>query len=212
MKHAMTRWRWDVLLGLAWTAAAVQAQHQHHAATQRTRPQLASSVAFDPQGDLWLTGLDTQGRLFVQTAPSEHLSRWGAPRLLDTAGDVIAADGENRPKLAFGPQGRVVLSYTRPLAQPYTGWIRMLRSGDRGKTFSAPTTVHADRQEVTHRFESIAFDAQGVLHTVWIDKRDLADAPRVNGKPAYRGAAIYRNESRDGGASFGPDLKVADHS
>jgi hypothetical protein len=29
---------------------------------------------------------------------------------------------------------------------------------------------------------------------------------------AYRGAAIYRNESRDGGQTFGPDIKVADHS
>ncbi len=212
MKLEMSSLRWAVLYGLAWTLMAAQAQHQHHAAAQGTRPQLASGAAFDPQGNLWLTGLDAQGRLFVQTAPAAQLSHWGAPRLLDTAGDAIAADGENRPKLAFGPQGQVVLSYTRPLARPYTGWIRMLRSGDGGKTFSVPYTVHADRQAITHRFESIAFDAQGVLHTVWIDKRDLAAAPRVNGKPAYRGAAIYRNESRDGGASFGPDLKVADHS
>lgn len=212
MKQAMIFWRRAALFGLAWTAVAAPAQHQHHAAAQRARPQLASSAAFDPQGRLWLAGLDAQGRLFVQTAPAAQLLHWGAPRLLDAAGDAIAADGENRPKLAFGPQGQVVLSYTRPLAQPYTGWIRMLRSADGGKTFSAPYTVHADRQEITHRFDSIAFDAQGVLHTVWIDKRDLAAAPRVNGKPAYRGAAIYRNESRDGGASFGPDLKVADHS
>ena len=30
--------------------------------------------------------------------------------------------------------------------------------------------------------------------------------------PAYRGAAIYRNVSRDGGATFSPDAKVADHA
>jgi hypothetical protein len=34
--------------------------------------------------------------------------------------------------------------------------------------------------------------------------------PRV--KTGYLGAAIYRNESRDGGRSFGPDIKLADHS
>jgi hypothetical protein len=72
--------------------------------------------------------------------------------------------------------------------------------------------VHADRQEITHRFESIGFDAEGVLHAVWIDKRDLEAAPKVGGKSSYRGAAIYRNISRDGGATFGPDTKVADHS
>jgi hypothetical protein len=85
----------------------------------------------------------------------------------------------------------------------------MMRSTDGGKTFSAPFTVHQDRQEITHRFESIAFDAKGDLHTLWIDKRD--QPPRNSGK-SYVGAAIYRNVSRDGGASFEPDTKVADHS
>jgi hypothetical protein len=31
-------------------------------------------------------------------------------------------------------------------------------------------------------------------------------------KPTYRGAAVYRNESQDGGRSFGPDINVADHA
>jgi hypothetical protein len=105
-----------------------------------------------------------------------------------------------------------VISYTQPLAKPYTGMIRMLRSADGGQTFSKPFTVHADRQEITHRFESIAFDAQGVLHSFWIDKRDMELAPKVGKKSSYQGAAIYRNTSSDGGATFGPDIKLADHS
>jgi hypothetical protein len=95
----------------------------------------------------------------------------------------------------------------------------MLRSEDGGKSFSAPFTVHQDRQIITHRFESVAFDDKGTLHTLWIDKRDgeaLKSQKPAGEKaakaPAYRGAAIYRNESRDGGKTFGPDLKVADHS
>jgi hypothetical protein len=53
-----------------------------------------------------------------------------------------------------------------------------------------------------------------VLHTLWIDKRDAetARAASAGKRDVYAGAAIYRNESRDGGASFGPDLKVAEHS
>jgi hypothetical protein len=109
----------------------------------------------------------------------------------------------------FGPQGWAVISYTMPLAKPYTGFIRMLRSSDGGQTFSAPFTVHQDRQEITHRFESVAFDAQGVLHTLWVDKRDQ---PPKGSAQKYAGAAIYRNESKDGGQTFGPDTKVADHS
>ncbi|MCK9283194.1 MAG: exo-alpha-sialidase [Rhodocyclaceae bacterium] len=176
-------------------------------AAGKKRSALAVSAAISPAGALWLIGLDASGQLYTQT--SDDLGHhWQAPRTLDIGGDTVSAEGENRPKIAFGADGNVVIAYTRPLSRPYTGEIRMLRSVDGGERFSAPATVHRDRQLITHRFESIAFDRRGVLHTVWIDKRDQAAA----GKAGYRGAAIYRNESRDGGASFGPDIKLADHS
>lgn len=183
------------------------------AVVRKGRPQLGTGAAFAPDGTLWMVGVDPQGRLFVQTAAlGEAGARWSAPRLLDIGGDPISADGENRPKLVFGPQGTVLIAYTQPLAKPNTGQVRLLRSTDGGRTFAAPVTVHADRQIITHRFESLGFDARGVLHTVWIDKRDLEAAPKVGNKSSYRGAAIYRNTSSDGGATFGPDIKVADHS
>jgi hypothetical protein len=186
---------------------------------------------------LWIVGLDEQQRLFTQTSSDEGLS-WAAPRVLDTGADQIAADGESRPKLAFGPKGQVVIAYSEPLGLPYTGRIRMLRSDDQGRSFSAPFTVHQDQQVITHRFESVAFDAKGTLHTLWVDKRDpealtqaalaaaAAATPALSAAPAassaaarrprikidYRGAAIYRNESTDGGRSFGPDTKLADYS
>lgn len=182
---------------------------------RKPRPQLGIGVAFAPDGSLWMVGLTAEGQLFVQeSAPSagSDVPRWSEPRVLDTGGDSISADGENHPKLLFGPHATVLIAYTRPLARPNAGYVRLLRSVDGGKSFAPPVTVHADRQEITHRFESIGFDAQGVLHTVWIDKRDLEAAPKVGSKSSYRGAAIYRNESTDAGATFGPDIKVADHS
>lgn len=201
------------------------AQHLHGApaasapvakpAARVPRPQLGAGVAVAPDGALWLAAVNAQGGLYLQTAPMPQGNgpyQWSAPRLLDTAGDAISADGENRPKLVFGPKGTVLIAYTQPLAKPNTGNVRLLRSVDDGKSFAPPVTVHADRQIITHRFESLGFDAQGILHTVWIDKRDLEAAPRVGGKSSYRGAAIYRNTSSDGGATFGPDIKVADHS
>jgi hypothetical protein len=54
----------------------------------------------------------------------------------------------------------------------------------------------------------VAFDGQGRLVTVWVDKRDQVKTPD---KP-YAGAAIYRKVSRDGGKTFEPDQKLADHS
>lgn len=211
------------VMSFAWAAAL--AAHEGHEgqpkasakAARPAKPGLSIGAAVSPVGLLWLVGLNSEGRLFVQSSTGFGFE-WNEARLLDIGGDKVAADGENRPKIAFGPENRVVISYTQPLAKPYTGEIRMLRSDDGGRSFSAPFTVHRDRQVITHRFESLAFDRSGVLHTVWIDKRDQVLAaqksPEGAGKKggAYAGAAIYRNESRDGGATFGPDLKLADHS
>ena len=183
---------------------AASSQHARH-----QRPQLATGAAIAPDGRLWVVGLNAQAQLFVQSTPLDGALQWSEARILSTGADPIAADGESRPKIVFGPKGWAVISYTMPLAKPYTGFIRMLRSSDGGQTFSAPFTVHQDRQEITHRFESVAFDAQGVLHTLWVDKRDQ---PPKGSAQKYAGAAIYRNESKDGGQTFGPDTKVADHS
>ena len=206
-----------VLALLIWACVSTAwAQHAGHGSTapqRRAPPARAMGAAFAPDGVLWVVGLNPARRLFVQHSADAGLT-WGAPRLLDIGQDVVSAHGENRPKIAFGPSGQAVITYTQPLSRPYTGEIRMLRSDDGGRSFSAPFTVHRDRQLITHRFESVAFDAQGVLHTVWVDKRDLEALKARSRGPsvAYRGAAIYRNESRDGGQTFGPDIKVADHS
>lgn len=192
---------------LAWVClplACAWAQTGHSKPTKR--PSLAMGAAFSPDGRLWVVGLNAQGRLFVQHTAFPGAVQWSEPQLLPTGDDEIAADGENRPKIAFGPHGWAVITYTQPLPKPYTGNIRMLRSEDGASTFGAPFTVHDDRQLITHRFESVAFDGQGQLLTVWIDKRDQSKA-----KP-YPGAAIYRKVSRDGGKTFEPDQKLADHS
>ncbi len=142
---------------------------------------------------------------------------WRAARVLDTGRDTIAAEGEARPKIAFGPNGWVVIAYTQPLALPYTGEIRAIRSADGGRTWHGPFTVHHDRQVITHRFQSLAFDATGALHVLWIDKRDAEAARRAAPTPAaaktaYAGAAVYRTVSLDGGATFGADQLVAHNS
>ena len=218
-------------LALSWGSAAALAQHQHgepkalpqamaaavpaSAAkpARKPKPQLGIGTAFAPDGSLWWVGLNADNQLVIHSAPAATTPpQWSAPRVIDIGGDPVSADGENHPKLLFGPNNTVLIAYTQPLAKPNTGFVRMLRSTDGGKTFSKPSTVHADRQEITHRFESIGFDAKGVLHAIWIDKRDLEAAPKVGNKSSYRGAAIYRAFSLDGGATFGPDLKVADHS
>ncbi|HEY6896810.1 MAG TPA: sialidase family protein [Rhodocyclaceae bacterium] len=165
---------------------------------------IAASVA--PDGRVWIVGLNAQQQLFAQSSEDQG-SHWSAAQILDTRGDRILADGENRPMLAFGPEGRAVITYSSPAAKGPGVNIRLLRSSDGGKRFAPPLTVHNGRQPVGRGYAASAFDRNGVLHTVWMDNRDqlAADSDSV----AATRSAIFRNESRDGGASFGPDTPLA---
>ena len=101
----------------------------------------------------------------------------------------------------------IYVTWTKPLSKPYTGDIRFARSLDGGKTFTAPVTVHTDKQEITHRFDAITVTKDGKIFLAWIDKRD-----QVKVGSSYRGAAVYYAVSGDQGATFKGDYKAADHS
>ncbi len=144
-------------VALTWGSAAL-AQHAHGdpkappqamaASTpasaakpaRKPRSQLGIGTAFAPDGTLWWVGLNADNQLVIQnTLPAEsRRSQWSAPRVIDLGGDPVSADGENHPKLLFGPNATVLIAYTQPLAKPNTGFVRLLRSTDGGKTFSSP--------------------------------------------------------------------------
>lgn len=171
------------------------------------RPELGTSAAFGPDGALYAVS-KAGGHVLLHRSDDAGAS-WRAPVVVNREPEVISAEGENRPKLAFAPDGGVLVSWTRPLAKPYTGEIRFARADD-GRTFDAPFTVHQDRQAITHRFETLAITGSGQVLLVWIDKRDLVTAQAA--ERDYRGAAVYAAVSDDGGRTFRPEVKVADHS
>ena len=202
--------------GVAASAAGQDKTHAGHdqakkQATQRRPPPLAIDAAFAPDGRLWLVALDERRRLTLLHSRDEGRT-WSAPLTLDTGTDYIAATGENRPRLALGPDGKMVIVYAFEFTQPgvkrHAGEVRALRSDDGGRSFFAPVTIHRDRQVIAHSFPSTMFDAKGVLHTFWIDKRDAEAATGAR----YLGSAVYRNVSTDGGRTFGADTKLADHA
>ncbi|WP_232299405.1 exo-alpha-sialidase [Azoarcus sp. CIB] len=190
-------------------AAEVQpARHMHGTAGAKpARPELGTSTAFAPDGALYAVTKDGQHVLLHRSADDGR--NWEAPVVVNAEPEQIAADGENRPKLAFDADGAALVSWTRPLAKRFTGEIRFARADDR-RHFTAPVTVHRDRQEITHRFESLAVTGAGKVVLAWIDKRDLELAQAANRD--YRGAAIYAAISEDGGRSFRTEQKIADHS
>jgi hypothetical protein len=188
-------------------------EHTHHSGMRASRKvELGTGAAVDTRGRLWIAGKETagDGQYVVVQMSDDAGKTWLPPKRIQREPEAVSADGENRPKLAFGPKGELYITYTKPLAKPYTGDIRFVRSLDGGQTFSPPTTVHANRDLITHRFESLVVDATGRIYVAWIDKRDVEAAAAR--KQKYAGAALYYAVSDDGGASFKGDYKVADHS
>ncbi|RCS29054.1 exo-alpha-sialidase [Rhodanobacter denitrificans] len=171
-------------------------------------PELGASAAFDSHGRLWLVdAADGHVRLRHSDDDGRTLS---APVEVNATAERIYAEGENRPKIAFGPRDEIYVSWSQPRAEPWTGFVRFARSLDRGEHFGEPLTVHHDRAEITHRFDALTVDGKGRIVIAWIDKRDVIAATAA-GKP-YLGAAIYYSWSDDGGASFVPERKLVDQS
>jgi hypothetical protein len=169
---------------------------------------LGISGAFDQQGRLWVAQTDDHG-IVLQSSADQGRS-WTPPRQVLPKPETVEANGEARPKIAFGPQGQLYISYTQSLGKRHTGNIRFVRSLDGGQTFSAPLTVQSDRAPIGHRFDDIQVDPQGRIFVTWLDQRDKEAALAAH-RP-YRGIAIYYAVSSDGGASFGADAKLADHT
>lgn len=177
------------------------------AKAKKMKVELGASALFAPDGRLYAVAKQGEHLLLYRSA--DEGANWSAPVVVNAQPEAISADGENRPKLALAKDGGLLVSWTKPLSKPNTGEIRLARAED-GEHFSAPITVHRDRAEITHRFESLLVAGDGRVLLAWIDKRDLEKAKA--GKEAYRGAAIYAAISTDGGRSFLPEKKLADHS
>lgn len=187
---------------------SVTAAHPSGHGTMVAAQALGASAAFAGDGRLWLVTAH-DGHVWLRHSDDfgKHLSK---PVAVNKKAEPVSAEGENRPKIALGARGEIYVTWTRPLAKPYTGSIRFARSLDGGKTFSVPITVHHDRAVITHRFDSLAVDGKGRILVAWIDKRDL-EAAKARHQP-YLGAAVYYAWSDDRGASFEKEKKLADQS
>lgn len=171
------------------------------------KPSLATSTVFDAEGRLWRASLrENQVRV---SHSNDNGKTFSAPVAANAVPENIAGDGENRPKILVR-NDIVFVSWTQALDKPMTGHIRFSRSLDGGKTFSPPLTVNDDPEIISHRFEAMGVNERGQVYLAWLDKRDLSAAQK--NKEPYNGAAVYYALSDDNGASFRPNVKLADHS
>ncbi|MDK9723604.1 MAG: glycoside hydrolase [Sterolibacteriaceae bacterium MAG5] len=171
------------------------------------KPSTAVAAAFDEKGRLWVVNYEKR---HLYARHSDDLGKTMSPPVrINTAPEDMLGDSENRPKLIVRDESLFV-SYTAGLTRPMTGDIRFSRSSDGGKTFSEPITVNDNREIISHRFDALTVGADGRVALAWLDKRDIEAAQR-NGTQ-YKGAAVYVAESVDGGLSFAPNRKLADHT
>lgn len=173
------------------------------AASSAHRHELGSAILSATDGSLYAATV-SQGHVWLQRSQDDGAS-WSTPLAVNQQPENIAADGENRPKLAQGPQGQLYVSWARRFEQRFTGDLRFARSED-GRQFEPPYTVHQDRSPTGHSFNSLQVQADGRLLMVWIDGRE-----RLN-SPDYAGSALFAAISTDHGRSFSAEHKLVDHS
>lgn len=169
---------------------------------------LTPNSTFDAQGRLW-TAFVQHGHVYVTRSDNGGKDYTTAVAVNSTP-ESVYTNGENRPKLAFGTEGEIYVSWTHKTPGMFTGDIRFSRSLDRGASFERPQTVNTDSQRISHRFDALTVDGKGNVYLLWLDKRDQ-QAAKTAGRD-YLGAALYYALSTDHGASFDFNRKIADNS
>lgn len=201
-----------LLLGIAVATLAHEAaaamEHQHNAKLRQIQPALAVGAALDDRGRLWLARVENQQLLISRSDDGgQHFSPAVA---VSSQPEDIAADAENRPKIAVARDGTVLLTWSQSLPQKYAGNVRFARSTDGGRSFSTPITLNDDGRIGSHRFESLAIDGAGRVAVVWLDGRDR-DAAREKGG-TFAGSSVYFALSADNGAYFSANRRLTEHT
>lgn len=173
----------------------------------KTAAGTAVGVAVDESGILWSARM-RDGHIWVAHS-DDNGKTFSEGTKVNLLPEAILADGQNRPMIAVGG-GVIAVSWAQATQKLFSGNIRFSRSTDGGKSFSEPATVNDDRQEIGHSFNVMKMSANGELALIWVDSRDRVAAEKA--AKGYTGGSIYYVLSPDRGASFSPNVKLADHS
>ena len=189
-------------------ACLVPFAQAHEGHSQHLSNNLAVSVAFDENGNLWRVRAKDD---FVLVDMSRDLGKsFAKPITINSSAQKISADGEARPQIAIGIEGNLYLTWTEALKTPLSDYVWFSRSINGGKNFDKPYILHQDRSEITRRYDALNVAPNGNVTVAWMDSRDLIEANAAH-KP-YDGRAVYYAVSINRGASFSVEQKLADNS
>jgi len=196
-----------LLLAVGLAPAAASAM-DHSVMPRPANGALAVGATLDGNGRVWLAKVERQ-QLWVSWS-NDGGQRFSRPVAVALEPEDIAANAENRPKIAVAQDGTVLLSWNQSLPKRFTGNIRFARSTDGGRNFSAPITLNDDGRIGSHSFDSLAIDGAGRVAVAWLDGRDR-DAVREKGG-TFAGTSVYFAQSADNGARFTANRKLTEHT
>lgn len=154
----------------------------------------------------WVSAPDsgTDGRLFVLTRAADDHTSDPPSELRDPLGP-IEPHGEAPPKVAYGRDGTLYALYAVGKLVPGRRFpasaLRVARSADGGRTWSAPKTVAMDSSArddfaASRNFHALHVAADGSLYAAWLESS------------SHRGSGTFITRSSDGGDTWTPAVRV----
>jgi hypothetical protein len=128
-------------------------------------------LAVSPAGEVWMSWLETRpgGGHALRAARLEG-RRWSAGSTI-AEGDSFFANWADFPTVLALGEGRLVAHYLWKVAGgTYAYEVRLTRSGDGGRSWSAPVVPHRDGTPTEHGFVSLVPAPDGA-RAVWLDGR-----------------------------------------
>ena len=113
-------------------------------------------------------------------------------------GASVNSHGENSPTLATTPTA--IYSLWEQSGSKGGSDLMLARSLSYGQNFDKPVRV-TDNDTAFHGFSSVSAAPNGDVYAVWLDGRD--------GGPSSETSAVYLARSKDRGATFEPNQRVA---
>lgn len=122
--------------------------------------------------------------------------RWSPPETVAERDDFFV-NWADFPSAIETADGRWVVHWLQKTAtKSYAYHIRLVVSADRGKTWSAPLSPHADTSATEHGFVAMLARPEGGADLTWLDGRQMADTAAHGAMAVVAGSIDRRGRVR----------------
>lgn len=198
------------LLSSVWLllapAASAHDGHTHAKPAAPPRDSLAVSLTADADGRIWL--LEVRAGFLSISHSDDGGKTFSVPARVNAVAEKVITGGQNRPQIALtqiAGEKIVVVAWAQALEKRFASRVRLARSSDGGRSFTAPRTINDDgKDNVNHGDVALVANAAGEVTLVWIDGRDAA--------AGQYGSALYMARSADAAISFERNRRLVEQA